>query len=59
MLMINRSTSVLVLVFLFLKEVFFCVYSFVVQIFFIFQDILWQLSNLDVFFVVPFINSTG
>ena len=33
--------------------------SFVVHIFFMFQDTVWQLSNLDVFIVVPFNSSTG
>ena len=44
---------------LFVSEIsHFCVYPFVVQIFFIFQDIVLQLSHIDVFIVVPFINST-
>ena len=60
--MVHGSTKFLISVFMFLKYVIFVFILdaiFFGKFFFIFQDSVWLVKNLDVFIVVPFINSTG
>ena len=60
MLKLNWSTSCFSFtLFLSEKSRFLCLSFCGTICFFIFQDIVWQLSHLDVFIVVPFISSTG
>ena len=66
MLTVHGSTNVLILFFILLKFFFFvfildAIFCDTIY-FFVFEDTLWlvkSLSHLDVFFVVPFISSTG
>ena len=62
MLTVHGETKFLNLVFMFLKYVFFV---FVLDAifygtnFFVFQDTVWLVNQVDVFIIIPFISSTG